>query len=96
MPSADSVSDEEFYEVSSDSKTGTVVLWGAVTSAQVVGDDKVAKAGDNEAAERTLAKKMQPNRKMVMVTQAVQRSIQIVTDSDWRHLGALKRANSER
>lgn len=57
MPSADSESDEEFYEASSDSRTGTVVLWGAVTSAQVVGDDKVAKAGDNEAAERTLAKK---------------------------------------
>jgi hypothetical protein len=57
MPSADSISDEEFYEASSDSSTGTVVLRGAVTSAQEVSDNKVAKVGDNEAVKRTLAKK---------------------------------------
>jgi hypothetical protein len=57
MPSADSVSDEEFYEASSDSSTGTVVLRGAGTSAQGVSDITVAKAGDNEAVKRTLAKK---------------------------------------
>jgi hypothetical protein len=57
MPSADSISDDEFYEASSDSSTGTVVLRGAVTSAQGVSDNKVAKVGDNEAVKRTIAKR---------------------------------------
>ena len=57
MPSADSVSDDEFYEASSDSSTGTVVLRGAGTSAQGVSDITVAKTGDNEAVKRTLTKR---------------------------------------